>query len=50
MNITDPQINEIYNVISKRANELSIKKVPVVFGKSDLSRMKSVVTILTIVR
>jgi hypothetical protein len=35
MNITDPQINEIYNVISKRANEVSIKKVPVVFGKSD---------------
>ncbi|WP_269849960.1 hypothetical protein [Methanosarcina horonobensis] len=35
MNVTDSQINEIYNVISKRASEVSIKEAPVVFGKSD---------------
>jgi hypothetical protein len=34
-NITDSQIDEIYNVISKKASEASVQDVPVVFGKSD---------------
>ena len=35
MNITDYQINEIYNVINKIGNKLNIQEVPVVFFKSD---------------
>lgn len=34
-NITDSQIDEIYNVISKKASEASVQDVPVVFDKSD---------------
>jgi streptogrisin B len=36
LNVTDSQINEIYNLISKRANEVSVQEVPVVFSRSDL--------------
>jgi hypothetical protein len=35
MNVSDSQINEIYNVINKKANEASVQDVPVVFKKSD---------------
>ena len=35
MNVTDNQIDEIYNVINKLGNKLNIQDVPVVFFKSD---------------
>jgi hypothetical protein len=35
MNVTDNQIDEIYNVINKIGNKLNIQDVPVVFFKSD---------------
>ncbi len=35
MNVSDSQINEIYNVINRKANEASVQDVPVVFKKSD---------------
>jgi len=35
MNVTESQINEIYNTINKRANKASIKEIPVVFLKDD---------------
>lgn len=35
MNVTDSQINEMYNVINKKAIESSVQDVPVVFKKSD---------------
>jgi len=35
MDVTDSQINEMYNVINKKANGASIQDIPVVFSKSD---------------
>jgi hypothetical protein len=35
MNVTDSQINEMYNLINKKAIESSVQDVPVVFKKSD---------------
>ena len=35
MNVTDLQINEIYNVIDKVGNKVNIQDVPVVFSKTD---------------
>ncbi len=35
MNVSDSQINEIYNVINKKVNEASVQDVLVVFKKSD---------------
>ena len=34
MNVTDLQINEIYNVIDKVGNKVNIQDVPVVFSNS----------------
>lgn len=36
MNVTDSKINEIYNLVNKKASEASIQEIPVVFYKSDL--------------
>lgn len=35
MNVTDSQINEIYNLINKRTSEVSIQEIPIVFKKDD---------------
>jgi hypothetical protein len=35
LNVTDSQINDMYNLINKKASELSIQEIPVVFRKSD---------------
>jgi hypothetical protein len=35
MNVSDSQINEIYNVINKTGNKMNIQNVPVVFLKRD---------------
>ncbi len=35
INVTDSQINEMYNVINKDANKASIQEIPVVFKKRD---------------
>ena len=36
MNITDSQIDGIYNVVNKTANKASIQEIPIVFSRDDL--------------
>jgi streptogrisin B len=36
MNVTDSQIEEIYNVVNKTASKASIQEIPVVFSRDDL--------------
>ena len=35
MNVTESQINEIYGIINKRASDVSVQEIPVIFRKAD---------------